>query len=285
MTSVFRPLAASAAACAICLTGITATAAAPASAAVPHAAPQAAASSVSALAPRGQAVFLAADARFGVTNSASVKRLQKRLIKARYATSGLRSAGATGSYLKQTKKSVRVLQRSMGFTGSGADGIIGASSAGKLGLAWTLGAGASAPVPSAVTSVPSSPGTALSGVQLKSVLQQAGFSEPSIRTAWALAKRESGGYPAIVGPTNTDGTRDHGLFQINDVHRSWADFTRIYDPVYNASLAFQMSARGTQFSDWGIGDQGWAGTLKKKYPKTWQDLQDKMESFRAQYPG
>lgn len=231
-------------------------------------------------------LFRSADARYGVQNSSSVKRLQKLLIRKGYATAALRAAGPTGNYLTATKASVRKFQRAIGFRGAAANGILGKKSAKKLGLRWST----AAPITRPVTSVPStpvstSPGQALSATQLKSVLQKAGFREPSIRTAWAVVMRESRAYPAIVSPKNSNGTRDHGLFQINDVHRAYADFSRIYDPVYNAQYAFQLSNGGTEFSHWGIGDKGWAGTLKKQSPTYWQQLQDNMLMWRAQYPG
>jgi hypothetical protein len=54
-----------------------------------------------------------------------------------------------------------------------------------------------------------------------------------------IAFRESGRVPTARGGPNTDGSFDHGLWQINDVHsrrfaRMWADR---YDPAANASMA------------------------------------------------
>jgi hypothetical protein len=97
--------------------------------------------------------------------------------------------------------------------------------------------------------------------------------------------RESGGYPAIVGPPNSNGTRDHGLFQINDVHRSYVDFTRIYDALYNAQVAYSFTRGGVDFSAWGLGTTGWAGQLKAQYPAYWAMLRDRMLEWRAKYPG
>ncbi|MEI8082075.1 MAG: hypothetical protein WCI74_09545 [Actinomycetes bacterium] len=241
--------------------------------------------------------FSSSAAVYGTRNSPSVRNLQKLLIRKKFATRGLRSAGATGSYLRQTKLSVKKLQRSLGYAGADADGIIGRSSAAKLGLVWV----SSTPVtPLQVPPSPTTPPTgvrpidpalpavrvpALSATALKSVLQQAGFTEPSIRTAWALAMRESGGHPAIVGPANSNGTHDYGLFQINDVHRATTDFRNIYNPLFNASVAFRLSSGGQDFGAWGIGDTGWAGQLHKSSPALWTQLQNQMLSWRAKYPG
>lgn len=229
-------------------------------------------------------VFDASAARYGIRNSASVRNLQRRLIKTRFATQGLRRAGATGAYLTETKNSVKKVQVKMGFTGSDADGILGPSSARRLGLTWRSST-APSPSPSPSTPIPPQPGRKLSPIELKNVLYKAGFREPAIRTAWAVAMRESGGYPAIVGSLNSNGTRDHGLFQINDVHRSYVDFTHIYEALYNAQVAYSFTQGGVDFSAWGLGENGWAGELKRKYPKTWAMLRDRMLEWRAKYPG
>lgn len=83
--------------------------------------------------------FVASDARLGVTGSPSVRSLQMALIVRRYANADLRAAGATGNYRSATQASVAYLQRSMGFSGADADGIIGPYSAAKLGLRWVVG--------------------------------------------------------------------------------------------------------------------------------------------------
>lgn len=235
-------------------------------------------------------VFNASAAVYGKRNSPSVRNLQILLIRRGYATPGLRRAGATGAYLGQTRSSVRKLQNRLGFRGADADGIIGRTSATKLGLRWVTTSsggsgggsdGGSSPAPTSS----SNPGTALSAVQLKSVLHQAGFREPAIRTAWAVVMRESRAYPRIASKQNSNGTRDHGLFQINDIHRSYVNFARIYEPVYNAQVAYGFTRRGVDFSAWGLGTTGWAGQLKKLYPSYWAQLRDDMLAWRAKYPG
>lgn len=225
--------------------------------------------------------FNSGAARFGATNSQSVRNLQTLLIRKRYATAGLAQAGATGSYYKQTKASVKKLQRKIGYSKASATGIIEKRSAKRLGLRWVTSSGsASLSVGGGLPS--GNNGSALSPNQLKSVLAAAGFAEPHIRTAWGIAMRESRAYPRAVSPLNSNGTRDHGLFQINDVHKP--DLNLIYDPLYNAQVAFRLSG-GKDFSHWGIGDKGWAGTLKRTQPAYWQMLQDEMVRFRNQYPG
>lgn len=67
----------------------------------------------------------------------------------------------------------------------------------------------------AVTRAPLTP---LSPQKLKRVLRNVGFKGVARKTAWAIAMRESRGIPDIVSEPNWNGTRDHGLFQLNDVH-------------------------------------------------------------------
>lgn len=125
----------------------------------------------------------------------------------------------------------------------------------------------------------------ISPTELKTVLESAGFTGESLVTAWGLVMRESRGFAHIVGAVNPDGTHDYGLFQINDTHRSHVDFTRIFDPEYNASVAYQLSNQGTDFSAWGVGSSGWAGTLERRFPKTWKTLQKNLSHWTKQYPG
>ena len=121
--------------------------------------------------------------------------------------------------------------------------------------------------------------------QLDQVLRKAGFTGDSLRVAWALAMRESGGHPQATGH-NKNGTTDWGLFQINDVHRSsgWIDFSKLYDPTYNASVAYRMSSHGQDFSAWGVGTSGWAGHLARSLPQTYQSLNATFRKYYDAYP-
>ncbi len=264
-------------------------------AAANNAAP-AAASKAKVATAKAKPAFNGAHARYGVTRSASVRNLQRALIKKRYANKSLKKAGATGNYLKATKQSVANAQRKMGFSGKGADGIVGPTSAARLGLRWVAAKAPAvpkkAPVPVAAPVTAPAPGlkvatypggrAQLSGASLKNVIRNAGFTGSAICTAWGIAMRESGGYPGIMSPMNSNKTYDHGLFQINDVHRANTNFAYIYNAQHNANYAFALSNRGTNFSHWGIGTQGWAGQLKKQSPAYWQMLQDRAAAFTVQ---
>lgn len=125
----------------------------------------------------------------------------------------------------------------------------------------------------------------LSPDQLNGVLYRAGFRGDALRTAWAIAMRESNGQPGVTGPVNANGTRDYGLFQFNDVHRGgWIDFDRVFDPQYAAEAAFRMSNGGKDFSAWALGDTGWAGQLQERNPEVYQQLYDMWREYYDQYP-
>jgi len=128
--------------------------------------------------------------------------------------------------------------------------------------------------------------TELNPQQLKAVLERQGFSGEGLHVAWALAMRESHGEPGAIGHVNPNGTRDHGLFQVNDIHLGRSlDPAVMYDPDSNAAAAFKMSSRGTNFSAWGIGTSGWAGHLMRTQPTTYAQLNAAYQQWYSRYPG
>jgi hypothetical protein len=108
------------------------------------------------------------------------------------------------------------------------------------------------------------------------------------RTAWAKAMAESGGYYDIIGGPNPNGSYDYGLFQINeDVHRKGigeAGWAKILDPVFNASLAYSWSKQGADWSTWGLGLNGWAGSLHDTNPEAWSMIQQAFQRWYDKYP-
>ena len=128
--------------------------------------------------------------------------------------------------------------------------------------------------------------TELNPLQLKAVLSRQGFSGEALHIAWALAMRESNGQPGAIGHVNPNGTRDHGLFQVNDIHLGRSlDPAVMYDPDSNAAAAYKMSSHGTDFSAWGIGTTGWAGHLMRTLPTTYAQLQAAYQKWYDRYPG
>ncbi len=77
----------------------------------------------------------------------------------------------------------------------------------------------------------------------------AGWSGENLVTAVAIALAESGGNAKAVSPPNRNGTRDHGLFQINDIHTF--DRSLIYSSRYNAKIAYRIwEQAGRSFRPW-----------------------------------
>ncbi len=86
-----------------------------------------------------------------------------------------------------------------------------------------------------------------------------GFRGPKLITAVAVMCAESGRY---VGAwhDNLDAqgnvlSTDRGLFQLNTIHASVSDL-EAYDPVGNATFAFQLSHQGEDFSPWAAYNSG-----------------------------
>lgn len=112
---------------------------------------------------------------------------------------------------------------------------------------------------------PSALGAAYSaggGDPLVSTLQQAGFKGEALKTAWAIAKRESGGRATAYNPDRSTGDDSYGLFQINMLgkmgpsRRAQFGLKRnedLLDPLTNARAAYKMSHGGTDWGAWGIG--------------------------------
>lgn len=139
----------------------------------------------------------------------------------------------------------------------------------------------------------------LDALALDQVLIQAGFPKYDVpstvspqglyrrRTAWAKAMAESGGYYDIIGGPNPNGSYDYGLFQINEIHRvglGEANWAKILDPVYNASLACSWTKQGADWSTWGLGRLGWAGSLHDTNLTAWQMIQDVFAKWYDAYP-
>lgn len=76
---------------------------------------------------------------------------------------------------------------------------------------------------------------------------RAGGNINRVNQAVAAALGESRGNPNAVSPTNSDGTKDIGLWQINTVHGPQMATT---DPLANARAAVHLSKNGTDWSAW-----------------------------------
>lgn len=105
------------------------------------------------------------------------------------------------------------------------------------------------------------------------ILQDAGFSGEKLRTAWAIAMRESGGNPRAHNTNAGTGDNSYGLFQINMLGslgpqrdakfkqhvEGYTGPDSLLDPVVNARAMKYMSANGTNWGPWDIDSSGYAG--------------------------
>lgn len=99
----------------------------------------------------------------------------------------------------------------------------------------------------------------LSDIQLKELLQAVGFEGEALRTAWAIAKRESNGRPlAFNGNLNT-GDNSYGIFQINMLGQLGPDRrekfnlksnAELFNPVRNAEITYYMTNGGKNWASW-----------------------------------
>lgn len=81
--------------------------------------------------------------------------------------------------------------------------------------------------------------------QLEGIWQQAGGNPVYAAMAAAIALAESGGNPQSTN-SNSNGTTDRGLWQINSIHGSQSTF----DPLANAKAAVAISKNGTNWRPW-----------------------------------
>lgn len=126
-------------------------------------------------------------------------------------------------------------------------------------------------------------------LELDNLLKKAGFVDNEARRkAWANAMKESWGTPAVINENNPNGSKDWGLFQINDIWRKadpTIDFSKLLgDGLYNAETAFKITSGGINWSSWGIGETGYAGQLKKSNYDMWALIQKYFYQHYDAYP-
>lgn len=118
------------------------------------------------------------------------------------------------------------------------------------------------------------------------LLQAAGFKGNALRTAWAIAMRESGGNPQAFNGNRSTGDQSYGLFQINMLGNMGpgrrAEYglqnnNQLFDPATNAKVAYRMSKGGTDFGAWGLGPNAYAGAPRAAH--------DAFVRYYSAYPG
>ena len=103
------------------------------------------------------------------------------------------------------------------------------------------------------------PSQALSDEDLKDLLMAVGFEGQGLKTAWAIAKRESNGRPMAYNGNRNTGDSSYGIFQINMLGSLGTDRKEkfnlksnvlLFDPTINAEIAYHMTNGGINWSAW-----------------------------------
>ena len=129
----------------------------------------------------------------------------------------------------------------------------------------------------------------LTNDELIELMSTVGFKGKSLRTAWAVAMKESNGRPVAHNDTVSTGDNSYGIFQINMIGSLGKDrlalfnekfgvlkHTDLFDPVTNVQIVHYMTRGGTDWSSWGLGPNAYDGTpgehlitkWEKKFPKS-----------------
>ena len=103
------------------------------------------------------------------------------------------------------------------------------------------------------------PSEMLTDLELKQLLQAVGFEGKALKTAWAIAKRESNGRPLAYNGNRKTGDSSYGIFQINMLGNLGVDRKEkfdlksnilLFDPVINAEITYYMTNGGADWSSW-----------------------------------
>ena len=130
-------------------------------------------------------------------------------------------------------------------------------------------------------------------VWLARFLAAHGLSGDALKTAWAIAMRESGGNPRIDnGPngtgngsyTNPNHTIDYGLFQINSVHADtlkqkygWT-LEDMRDPEKAFKYFMDLSKNGTDFGAWNMGPHAYDPANSAQHTAAFQSWLNKFDA-------
>jgi hypothetical protein len=103
------------------------------------------------------------------------------------------------------------------------------------------------------------PSEMLTDTELIELLSTVGFEGKALKTAWAIAKRESNGRPLAYNGNRATGDSSYGIFQINMLGNLGVDRKEkfnlksnesLFDPTKNAEIAYHMTNGGTDWSAW-----------------------------------
>lgn len=89
-------------------------------------------------------------------------------------------------------------------------------------------------------------GDVLTAAQIRDLWVRHGGDPATANVAAAVARAESGGRPAATNRSNSNGSVDRGLFQINSIHGANSS----YNLDTNVTFAVQLSHSGHNWSPW-----------------------------------
>jgi hypothetical protein len=123
----------------------------------------------------------------------------------------------------------------------------------------------------------------LTNDELIELLSAVGFEGKALRTAWAVAMKESNGRPVAHNNTVSTGDNSYGIFQVNMIGSLGKDRlalfnekfgmlkpTELFDPVTNVQVVHYMTQGGTDWSSWGLGPNAYDGTAGEHLITKWE---------------
>ena len=122
----------------------------------------------------------------------------------------------------------------------------------------------------------------LTSYELVELLAAVGFEGKALKTAWAVAMRESRGHPTSHNTNAKTGDNSYGLFQINMIGSLGVDrlakfqdkvgitkMADLLDPVANAKAAYYMTDGGKDWGSWGLGPNAYDGSAAEPAVTLW----------------
>lgn len=116
------------------------------------------------------------------------------------------------------------------------------------------------------------------GIWLKELLKEVGFKGEALRTAWAVAMKESTGRPTAYNGNEATGDNSYGIFQINMIGSlgterrakfNLSSNKELFNPLKNAKIAYYMTNGGENWRSWDIDPNGYNGGVSESKYKEW----------------
>jgi len=118
--------------------------------------------------------------------------------------------------------------------------------------------------------------------ELVKLLAAAGFEGKALKTAWAVAMRESRGHPMSHNTNAKTGDNSYGLFQINMIGSMGVERLAklqdkigiakpadLFSPMANAKAAYYMTDGGKDWGSWGLGPNAYDGSAAEPAVSLW----------------